>query len=97
MRFEGPVNTWLRALPVVANPFGASTRAMVLPESTGFLAESPTEWADAIERLAKQLAALCAGTWQMPRGGNSVNRTFTVSVWGPRLVKILAALDRSSE
>ena len=38
-------------LPVVANPVGMN-REMVVHGRTGFLASTPEEWADAIERLA---------------------------------------------
>jgi glycosyltransferase involved in cell wall biosynthesis len=38
-------------LPVVANPVGVQAE-LVVPDVTGFLAETPTQWADAIALLA---------------------------------------------
>ncbi len=38
-------------LPVVANPVGMNRR-MVIPDGTGLLAETPAQWAAAIEQLA---------------------------------------------
>ena len=38
-------------LPVIANPVGMNRR-MVIPDGTGLLADTPTQWAAAIEQLA---------------------------------------------
>ena len=42
-------------LPAVASPVGANAE-IVVPNETGLLADTPAEWADAIERLARDVA-----------------------------------------
>jgi glycosyltransferase involved in cell wall biosynthesis len=76
-------------LPVLANSYGVH-RTMVTP-STGILADSPEAWADAIVRLAndpdlrRRLGAAAR---------DKLAAEYSVAVWGPRFVQILADLER---
>ncbi len=77
-------------LPVVANPYGVH-ETMIDPDRTGYLPQPPTSWVDAIVRLAvdpdlRQRLGLAAR--------RKMEAEFSVGVWGPRLVAILAGLDR---
>lgn len=77
-------------LPVVANAAGIH-RHLVTHGETGFLADTPDEWRRAIATLAadpvlrRRLGAAAR---------QRVERDFSVSAWGPRLVEILAAAAR---
>jgi len=72
-------------LPVVANRVGMH-RDMVIDGRTGFLADTPAEWAAAIRRLA--------GDPSLRRtmgaaGRRLVEERFSVDRWGPRLAALL--------
>lgn len=75
-------------LPVIANPYGVH-ETMIDSETTGLLARSPAEWADAIVRLAndpilrQRLGAA---------GRRKLETDYSVDAWGPRFASILAKL-----
>ena len=76
-------------LPVVANPIGMHNE-LIAHGRTGYLAQTPAEWADAIRRLAgdpQQRAKLGAA------GRERVEREYSVVRWGAELA---AALRRAS-
>jgi hypothetical protein len=75
-------------LPVVANPVGIH-RCFVVDGLTGFLAETPAEWARAITRLAADPALrnrMGAAARQR------VTDEYSVQQWGPRLAAVLEAV-----
>lgn len=74
-------------LPVVANPVGVHGD-LVRHGRTGFLAETPEQWAAAVARLAGDPALrgrLGAAARRM------VRRRYSVDVWGPRFADLVAA------
>ncbi|MBX7166374.1 MAG: glycosyltransferase family 4 protein [Pirellulales bacterium] len=72
-------------LPVVANSVGPH-RDIVVPEVTGFLCDTPQQWADAIRTLAQDPVL----RRQMGDAGRArVAEQFDVSVWGARFVRII--------
>lgn len=75
-------------LPVVANPIGIH-RELIEHGRTGFLAQTPDEWAAAIERLAAQPELRA----EMGRAGRQVvAERYSVDRWGPALADLLDAL-----
>lgn len=77
-------------LPVVANPVGVQT-AMVRHGETGFLAETPQEWWDAIRRLADDPAL----RRRMGQAGRQlVEREYSVEVGAIRWLTLLDRLQR---
>ncbi len=60
-------------LPVVANPVGVHTE-MVRHGETGFLAETPAQWVDAIARLAQSRAASAHGPHGPGTAGSALQR-----------------------
>jgi len=75
-------------LPVVANPIGIH-RELIEHGRTGLLAETPDEWAAAIERLATQ-PELRATMGRAAR--QVVAECYSVDRWGPALVDLLNEL-----
>jgi len=72
-------------LPVVANPVGMN-RTMVIDGETGFLAETPADWAAAIERLALDPAL----RRQMGAAGRRLlEQHYNIEGWGPRLARFI--------
>lgn len=76
-------------LPVVANPYGVH-ESMIVSESTGLLAASPTAWADAIVRLANDsnLRERMGAS-----GRRRVEADYSVGIHGPRLGEILRRIE----
>jgi len=73
------------ALPVVANPVGVHGE-MVRPGETGFLAETPEQWAEAIARLATDPAC----RRQMGTAARrKVQAEYSVNTWAPRLAGLI--------
>jgi len=72
-------------LPVVANPI-AMNKELVQHGSTGLLAETPEQWAAAIERLAND-PGLRARMGEA--GRQRVVAEFSVGAWGERLAEIV--------
>jgi glycosyltransferase involved in cell wall biosynthesis len=77
-------------LPVIANSYGVH-RAMIDSGQTGALADSPATWAAAIERLANDPDVRHR---YGAAGRSKLDAEFSVAAWGPRLVDILADLER---
>jgi glycosyltransferase involved in cell wall biosynthesis len=78
-------------LPVVANPVGVH-REMIVHGETGFLAATPREWAEAVDRLAAQpelRAKLGAAGRQL------VEKRYSTSVWAPQFARAVARLSRN--
>jgi len=73
-------------LPVVANPVGMN-REMVVHGRTGFLAETPEEWAEAVARLADDPALRRR---MGAEGRRMVERRFSVDCWAPRFARLVA-------
>ncbi len=77
-------------LPVVANPVGVH-REMVRHGETGYLVETPEEWAEAVERLA-------ADPVLRARMGAAARRTveerYSVNAWGSSLACTIADMIR---
>lgn len=72
-------------MPVVANPVGVHLD-MVRPGVTGFLAESPTEWLEAIGQLVRDPSRRA----EMGRNGRTlVDRDYAVSRWTDSLHRAL--------
>ncbi len=70
-------------LPVVANPVGMNAQ-MIRHGRTGFLASTPSQWAEAIARLALDPAL----RRRMGAAGRRlVERQFSVAGWGPRFAE----------
>ena len=67
-------------LPVVANPVGMH-RELIVHGETGFLADTPKQWAEAVYRLASQpeLRARMGAA-----GRKLVEQRYSTAVWGPR-------------
>jgi hypothetical protein len=77
-------------LPVVANPVGIHRR-LIADGVTGFLAETPAEWARAITRLA---ADPSLRTQMGAAARQRVIDEYSVGKWGPRLTTVLEAVAR---
>lgn len=77
-------------LPVVANPVGVQAE-MVQAGKTGFLAETPEQWADAVGRLAGD-PALRRRLGEA--GRRRVEATFSVAAGAARWVELLDRLRR---
>ncbi|MCS7304288.1 MAG: glycosyltransferase family 4 protein [Thermoguttaceae bacterium] len=75
-------------LPVVANPFGIH-RELVHHGKTGFLAETPQQWAEAIEQLVWNPALRRAVGHQ---ARTLVEEQYNVARWAPRWAKIVAGI-----
>ena len=75
-------------LPVVANSVGIH-RKMVIHAETGFLADSPDEWAEAVSRLAENpsLRARMGAA-----GRRRVEIEYNADRWGPKVAKLLRQL-----
>lgn len=75
-------------LPVVANPVGVH-RELIVDGQTGLLAQTPAEWASAIERLARDPAlrnTLGAAARKL------VERRYSVAAQTPQLTSLLESL-----
>jgi glycosyltransferase involved in cell wall biosynthesis len=73
-------------LPVVANPVGVHCE-LIQHGRTGFLAETPAAWADAIA----ELAADPRRRGELGRNAREfVERHYSISRWGPRFAAIVA-------
>jgi glycosyltransferase involved in cell wall biosynthesis len=72
-------------LPVVANPLGMN-QEMVVHGETGYLANTPAEWATAVERLAHDptLRARLGAA-----GRKLVAERFSTSTWGARFAELV--------
>jgi glycosyltransferase involved in cell wall biosynthesis len=79
-------------LPVVANPVGVH-REMIVHGETGFLAETPGEWAEAVSLLANNpgLRARFGAA-----GRKLVESRYSTAAWGSRFAEILRDLIRDS-
>jgi glycosyltransferase involved in cell wall biosynthesis len=77
-------------LPVVANPVGVH-REMVVHGETGFLAATPKEWAEAVDRLASQpeLRAKLGAA-----GRQFVENRYSTSVWAPQFARAIARISQ---
>lgn len=77
-------------LPVVANPVGVH-REMVIHGETGFLAATPTEWAEAVDRLAAQpeLRAKLGAA-----GQQFVQKRYSTEVWAPQFARAVARISQ---
>ena len=75
-------------LPVVANSVGIH-RKMIVDGESGFLADSPEEWAEAVFRLAEN-PALRQRMGAAAR--RSVEIDYNVLRWGPKVAKLLRDL-----
>ncbi len=75
-------------LPVVANPVGVH-REMIVHGKTGFLAETPGEWAEAVLRLASQpeLRATMGAA-----GRKIVENRFSTGVWAPQFAATVRSI-----
>ncbi len=72
-------------LPVVANPVGVHP-AMVIPETTGYLASSPDEWCQAIRRLRDDPEKRT----EMGRAGRRrVEESYSVAAWSSAFVSAI--------
>ncbi len=79
-------------LPVVANPVGIH-RELIQHGKTGFLAETPSEWAWAIQKLANYPKL----RRRMGRTARSrVEQEYDLTRWAPRWTQIVAGLLRPS-
>jgi glycosyltransferase involved in cell wall biosynthesis len=77
-------------LPVVASPVGAN-RSIVDQGKTGFLADSPEEWAQALKSLRDD-AALRRGMGEA--GRSKVEQQYCLQVTAPRLAELMLGLRR---
>lgn len=75
-------------LPVVASPVGVNT-TLVEPGATGFLAARPSEWRDALLRLARDPALR---TRLGERGRGLVEKRYCLEVTSPRLAELFRSL-----
>jgi glycosyltransferase involved in cell wall biosynthesis len=75
-------------LPVVANPVGVQAE-LVRPGETGFLAETPDQWAEAVGRLASD-PELCRRLGQA--GRRLVEDKFSVAAGAAKWLELLAGL-----
>ena len=75
-------------LPVVANSVGVH-RKMIVHGESGFLADTPDEWAEAVSRLAEDPSL-------RHRMGAAARRRvetdYNVRRWGPKVAKLLRQL-----
>ena len=79
-------------LPVVANPVGTN-QEMVIPGRTGFLANTPEEWAEAIRRLASDPELRRKlGT----AGRRLMQQRYSVACWEESFVAAIAGSDNLS-
>ena len=62
---------------------------MIVHGQTGFLADTPEEWAEAVARLADSPAL--RQRWVLPHR-RSVEVNYNVRRWGPRVAKLLRQL-----
>lgn len=72
-------------LPVVASPVGVNSE-IVEHGVTGFLADSPAEWSEALQRL---IADRPLRESMGKAGRRRVERDYSLQVWGPRLARLL--------
>ena len=79
-------------LPVIANPVGVH-KEMIAHGQTGFLAESPREWASAVQKLA---ADPLLRTRMGAAGRKVVEERFSVSSWGPRFASLIEQAARGA-
>lgn len=80
-------------LPVVANPVGVQAE-MVRHGETGFLAETPEQWAEAVGRLAANPAL----RRQMGQAGRQrVETSFSVAAGAARWLEVLRRLEQKRE
>jgi glycosyltransferase involved in cell wall biosynthesis len=79
------------ALPVVANPVGVHPE-IIQPGVTGYLATSPREWVEAIDRLAQD-GALRQRMGQA--GRQRLERDYSVASGAARWLIILDTLERT--
>jgi len=72
-------------LPVVANPVGIH-REMVIHGETGFIASTPQQWAEAVQRLAAdpQLRNKLGAA-----GRYLAEKRYGVATWAPRFIKVI--------
>jgi hypothetical protein len=75
-------------LPVVANSVGVH-RKMIVNGETGFLADTPEEWAEAVSRLAEN-PSLRRRMGAAAR--RSVETDYNIRDWGPKVAKLLRKL-----
>lgn len=77
-------------LPVVANPVGVHT-GLITPGETGFLCSTPSQWAEAIARLARNPEL----RREMGRAGRRrVEADYGVAAWATRWLDVLNRLRR---
>ena len=75
-------------LPVVANSVGVH-RKMIVHGESGFLADTPDEWAEAVSRLAENPSL----RQRMGAAGRrSVEIDYNVRRWGPKVARLLRQL-----
>ncbi|MCB9650487.1 MAG: glycosyltransferase family 4 protein [Deltaproteobacteria bacterium] len=72
-------------LPVVASPVGINS-AIVQPGVTGYLARTPAEWVEHLERLITDPALRAS---MGAKGRKIVEAEYSYDVWGPRLADIV--------
>lgn len=77
-------------LPVIANPLGVH-RDMIVDGQTGFLAETPEEWARAMSRLA---ADADLRRTMGAAGRNLLEERYSVAAWSGRLASMLGETAR---
>ena len=75
-------------LPVVANSVGVH-RKMIVHGESGFLADTPEEWAEAVSRLAENPSLRRR---MGAAGRRSIETDYNVRRWGPRVAKLLRQL-----
>jgi glycosyltransferase involved in cell wall biosynthesis len=75
-------------LPVIANSVGIH-RKLIDHGETGFLADTPVEWADAVERLGAD-PALRQRMGVAAR--QKAEREYNIRRWGPKVARILRNL-----
>lgn len=71
-------------LPVIASPIGENVH-VISPGATGFLPESPEQWCEAVEALAKnsyQYRDMCANA-------RETGKQYSLDHWAPVLLKFL--------
>ena len=74
-------------LPVVANPIGENRR-MIVDGENGFLASTPREWADAVERLAADPSC----RRRMGAAGRKlVEQHYQAQMWAGRFAQVVEA------
>ena len=75
-------------LPVVANSVGVH-RKMIVHGQSGFLVDTPDEWAEAVSRLAEN-PSLRQRMGAAAR--QSVENDYNVRRWGPKVARLLRQL-----